>query len=66
MQIEDRVFLAGYGEAFRVPPGTKHRFAAQYHMALLAEFSSHHDDDDVVRHEPSGPITDELVEKAED
>lgn len=65
MQIEDRVFLAGFGEAFRIPPGTKHRFGAQLHMAMLTEFSSHHDDDDVVRHEPSCPITDEMVNKAE-
>ena len=66
MQIGDRVLAAGFGEAFRVPPGTRHRFAARNHMALLAEFSSHHDDDDVVRHEPSCPITDELIALMED
>jgi mannose-6-phosphate isomerase-like protein (cupin superfamily) len=66
MQINDRVFTAGFGEAFRVPPGTKHRFGAKYHMAMLAEFSSHHDDADVVRFEDSQPIADELIARAED
>jgi len=65
IQIGDRVFMAGCGEAFRVPPGTWHRFGAQLHPALLVEFSSHHNDDDVVRHEPSCPITDEFIDRAE-
>ena len=66
MQIEDKVCVAGFGEAFRIPPGTRHRFAANLHQAQLAEFSSHHDDSDVVRHEVSCPITDELIERAGD
>jgi mannose-6-phosphate isomerase-like protein (cupin superfamily) len=66
MQINDRVFIAGYGEAFRIPPGTDHRFGAHLHMASMAEFSSHHDDEDVVRHEPSCEFTDEMLKRAED
>ena len=63
--VEDQVYRAGTGEFFRIPPGTKHRFAAERLAAQLTEFSSHHDDDDVVRHEPSGPITEELIARAE-
>ncbi len=65
MQVEDSVIRACTGDIFRIPPGTKHRFAAERLDAQLTEFSSHHDDDDVVRHEPSGPITEELIARAE-
>lgn len=66
MQIEDRVFIAGFGEAFRIPPGTKHRFGAHLHTATLVEFSTHHEDDDSVRHETSRSITADLISRAED
>ena len=60
MQVEDIVVVAGYGESFRIPPGTKHRFAALAFRVKLMEFSSHHDDADVVRHEPTSRITDDM------
>ena len=57
MQVEERVFWAPQYSNVRIPPGTQHRFGAAGHSGTLVEFSSHHDDDDVVRLEPSGPLT---------
>jgi rfaE bifunctional protein nucleotidyltransferase chain/domain len=42
----------------RVEPGTWHRFTAM-RDALLYEFSTHHEDSDVVREVPSGEVPDE-------
>ena len=39
----------------RIPPGLPHRFGSK-HGAVIREFSTHHDDADVVRLEPSGEI----------
>lgn len=44
------------GERVRIPPGTQHRFASRK-GCILVETSTHHDDADVVRLEPSGPIS---------
>lgn len=45
------------GDCLRVPPGTWHTFwAASPFGALLLEVSSHHDDNDVERLFPSGPL----------
>lgn len=41
------------GEVLRLPHGTWHRVSAAYGDAKLIEFSTHHDDDDVVRYESS-------------
>jgi len=57
MQVEDSVFWAAERTNIRIPPGTRHRFGAVDQSGTLVEFSSHHDDADVVRHEPSGPLT---------
>jgi mannose-6-phosphate isomerase-like protein (cupin superfamily) len=65
MQVDAAVMIAYIGSSFRIPPGTPHLFAAPVltrsnHVVQLFEFSSHHDDEDVVRHEPSKPISDVL------
>jgi len=56
MQVEEQIFWAAQHTNVRIPPGTKHRFGAVDQSVTLVEFSSHHDDDDVVRHEPSGAL----------
>jgi len=57
MQVGEKVFWAAKYTNVRIPPGTKHRFGAVDQSVTLVEFSSHHTDDDVVRHEPSGPLS---------
>jgi len=53
--------LAGEGHVLRagdtrhIPTGTPHRFTGLEESVIL-EFSTHHDDDDVVRMEPSGAV----------
>jgi len=51
--IVSRTMLAG--ESARILPGTWHRFSS-FCGATIVEFSTHHDDADVVRNENSGPI----------
>ena len=44
------------GDSVHVPVGTWHRFGAVEAPAVLLELSSHHDDEDVQRRDPSGPL----------
>jgi quercetin dioxygenase-like cupin family protein len=44
------------GDCVHVPVGTWHRFGAVEAPALMLEVSSHHDDADVERRDPSGPL----------
>jgi len=46
------------GDRFTVLPGTKHRFGS-IGGATLIETSTHHEDDDVVRFEPSRRISED-------
>jgi len=39
-----------------IPPGTKHRFRAINGLCIIAEASSHHSDDDVIRIDPSRAV----------
>lgn len=55
IEVNGEVRRLGVGDQVRIPPGTKHRFGSRDGCSLL-EVSTHHDDVDVVRHEPSGPI----------
>lgn len=48
------------GDVLRVEPGTWHRFSG-ITDAEIYEFSTHHEDDDSYRHEPSGKVPAELV-----
>jgi len=50
---EPKVFRRGNVQ--RIPHGMPHRFGS-LHGAVIREFSTHHDDADVVRLEPSGEI----------
>lgn len=43
------------GQSRHIPPGLPHRFASKEGCILL-ETSTHHEDSDVVRIEPSGPL----------
>lgn len=47
----------GVGQSMRIVPGMWHRFSSRT-GAIIAEFSTHHDDADVVRDEPSGRMDD--------
>ena len=66
MEVEDTRKVAYIGESFRIPPGTWHRFATLDCKAQLFEFSSHHDDADVLRRAPSGPISEEMKQFMQD
>jgi D-lyxose ketol-isomerase len=44
------------GDFYDLPPLTSHRFWTEDHPALIAEASTHHDDNDVVRLENSREI----------
>jgi quercetin dioxygenase-like cupin family protein len=44
------------GDSVHVPVGTWHRFGAAELPAVILEVSSHHDDEDVQRRDPSGPL----------
>ena len=44
------------GDCVHIPVGTWHRFGAVESPALMLEVSSHHDDADVERRDPSGPL----------
>lgn len=49
-------FILPVGGKWQIKPGTSHRFLAPTDRAMILEISTHHDDNDVVRLEPSGPI----------
>ena len=51
--VQSRKLLIG--DSARILPGTWHRFSSRCGAAVV-EFSTHHDDADVVRHEESGRI----------
>jgi mannose-6-phosphate isomerase-like protein (cupin superfamily) len=48
--------LKGVTDSVHIPVGTWHRFGGVTEAVIL-EVSSHHDDEDVERLEPSGPIS---------
>jgi len=47
------------GDTLHIPTGTPHRFSG-LEASVILEFSTHHEDDDVIRDEPSGPIPEAL------
>jgi mannose-6-phosphate isomerase-like protein (cupin superfamily) len=47
--------LLKFGESRTILPGTNHRFSS-HRGATILEISTHHDDADVVRIEPSGDL----------
>lgn len=48
------------GEERTIEPKTPHRFSST-HGAVILEVSTHHDDSDVVRLEPSGDIQEQVL-----
>src|SRR5574341_722116 len=61
LEIGDARFEARPGESFRVEPGVWHRFTNRFaHVFVqMLEVSTHHDDNDVERREPSRRLIDE-------
>ena len=57
VEVDDRIFLAAVDDKIRIPPGTVHRFSAGIKRVELMEVSSHHEEDDVVEHEPARQMT---------
>ena len=60
LQVGEVEGMLTAGDSITILAGTPHRFAYVYDddgMGVLIEFSSTHSDDDVVRLEPSGPIS---------
>lgn len=55
LEIGDATFEARPGETFRIEPGVWHRFTNRYaHTYVqMLEVSTHHEDSDVERREPS-------------
>ena len=49
------------GDTAHIPPGTPHRFNGLEESVIL-EVSTHHEDDDCLRDEPSGPVPKDLLE----
>jgi quercetin dioxygenase-like cupin family protein len=47
------------GDSFHLPPRTPHRFSG-IEDSVIYEFSTHHEDEDCQRDEPSGPIPDDV------
>ncbi len=43
------------GDTVHIPTGTPHRFSG-LEDSVIVEFSTHHEDDDVIRESESGPI----------
>jgi len=52
------------GDTVHIPPRTPHRFSGLEESVIL-EFSTHHEDEDCVREEPSGPIPPDVLAKLE-
>jgi len=50
------------GDSFHLPPCTPHRFSG-LEDSVIYEFSTHHEDDDCLRDEPSGAIPRDLFEE---
>ena len=55
LELEGQGRLLRPGDTVHIPTGTPHRFNGLQDSVIL-EFSTRHDDDDVVRVEPSGEI----------
>lgn len=63
IEVDGRIFLAGVDDKIRIPPGTVHRFSTWTNKGELMEVSSHHEDEDVVRHEPSRQMTEKEMKR---
>jgi quercetin dioxygenase-like cupin family protein len=58
LEVENRVHYLQRGDNHHIPPGTWHRFRNERYapMCRILEVSTHHDDGDVERREPSKRI----------
>jgi len=56
MEVEGKVERLGAGQGHIIPPGTPHRFKAVNGPCIVVEASTHHDDEDCIRIEPSKEI----------
>lgn len=54
-ELNGEVYALVPGDTVHIPPLAKHRFGG-IAASIFIEFSTHHDDADVYRDEPSGPI----------
>jgi mannose-6-phosphate isomerase-like protein (cupin superfamily) len=59
LELAGKGHLLRPGDTMHIPSGTPHRFSGLEESVIL-EFSTHHEDGDVVRHEASGPIPETL------
>jgi len=48
------------GDTVHIPTGTPHRFSG-LEASVILEFSTHHEDDDCLRDEPSGRVPEALL-----
>ncbi|MCZ6573990.1 MAG: cupin domain-containing protein [Planctomycetota bacterium] len=61
LELGGEEFFLRAGDTMHIPAGTPHRFSGLEDSVIL-EFSTHHEDDDVIRESESGPIpADELA-----
>lgn len=58
LELGDEILRLNIGDAVRIKPEVPHRFRVHGNVgsAIFIEFSTHHDDNDVVRLEPSRRI----------
>ncbi|MGQ0613048.1 MAG: cupin domain-containing protein [Planctomycetaceae bacterium] len=55
LEVGGREHFLGPGDTVHIPTGTPHRFTGLEGSVIL-EFSTHHEDDDCLRDEPSGAV----------
>jgi quercetin dioxygenase-like cupin family protein len=65
LELDGNKIIMGPGQAQLVKPNQKHRFTGLEDSEII-EFSSHHEDSDSYRDEPSGPIDLSTIELPEE
>jgi mannose-6-phosphate isomerase-like protein (cupin superfamily) len=61
LELDGKGRLLRPGDTVHIPPRTPHRFSGLEESVIL-EFSTHHEDEDCVRDEPSGRIPPDVLE----
>ena len=60
LELDGEGRLLNPGDTVHIPPRTPHRFSGLEESVIL-EVSTHHEDDDCIRDEPSGRIPADLL-----
>ncbi len=60
LELDGEGRLLKPGDTAHIPPGAPHRFSGLEESVIL-EVSTHHEDDDCIRDEPSGRVPEDLL-----